>query len=284
MAQIADLLDILARPERVTAIIAAELTALKQEFGQTKTGARRSGSSTTRWTSAPGPDHADRHGRRSATPATSKSQPLAGTARSAAAGASKRSGRPRRRWIDDLFIANARLDPVLHQPRPRLLAQGLGGGAAGRAGEPAQPIVNMFPLQQGEKGQRRAAADPTASAASVGPYVFMATAQGTVKDGARRFNNPRKAGIIAVDLDPGDYLISARLTDGHHDVMLFSDGGKAVRFDEDVRPMGNARGVRGMALRGRTGVIAMLVARRGPTAQSPVAAHRRERLRQARRS
>ena len=47
------------------------------------------------------------------------------------------------------------------------------------------------------------------------------------------FSNPRKAGIIAVDLDPGDYLIGAALTDGRHDVMLFSDGGKAVRFDED---------------------------------------------------
>ena len=64
------------------------------------------------------------------------------------------------------------------------------------------------------------------------------------------FSNPRKAGIIAVDLDEGDFLIGAALTDGKHDVMLFSDGGKAVRFDEnDVRPMGrNARGVRGMKL------------------------------------
>jgi DNA gyrase subunit A len=82
-------------------------------------------------------------------------------------------------------------------------------------------------------------------------YVFMATALGTVKKTALdEFSNPRKAGIIAVDLDEGDYLIGAALTDGQHDVMLFSDGGKAVRFDEDdVRPMGrNARGVRGMAL------------------------------------
>ena len=57
------------------------------------------------------------------------------------------------------------------------------------------------------------------------------------------FSNPRKAGIISVDLDEGDFLVGAGLTDGKHDVMLFSDGGKAVRFDEnDVRPMGrNAR-------------------------------------------
>ena len=94
-------------------------------------------------------------------------------------------------------------------------------------------------------------------------YVFMATAQGTVKKTALdEFSNPRKAGIIAVDLDEGDYLIGAALTDGKHDVMLFSDGGKAVRFDEnDVRPMGRqARGVRGMSLEAGQSVIAMLVA------------------------
>jgi DNA gyrase subunit A len=91
----------------------------------------------------------------------------------------------------------------------------------------------------------------------------MATAQGTVKKTALdEFSNPRKAGIIAVDLDEGDYLIGAALTDGHHDVMLFSDGGKAVRFDDnDVRPLGRqARGVRGMTLEDGQGVIAMLVA------------------------
>ena len=76
------------------------------------------------------------------------------------------------------------------------------------------------------------------------------------------FNNPRKGGIIAVGLDDNDFLIGAALTDGQHDVMLFSDGGKAVRFDEnDVRPMGrNARGVRGMNLEDGQSVIAMLVA------------------------
>ncbi|MEO7392482.1 MAG: DNA gyrase C-terminal beta-propeller domain-containing protein, partial [Ramlibacter sp.] len=94
-------------------------------------------------------------------------------------------------------------------------------------------------------------------------YVFMATSMGTVKKTALdEFNNPRKLGIIAVDLDDGDYLIGAALTDGKHDVMLFSDGGKAVRFDEnDVRPTGrNTRGVRGMMLDDGQGVIAMLVA------------------------
>jgi DNA gyrase subunit A len=121
----------------------------------------------------------------------------------------------------------------------------------------------MFPLQEGEKitvvlpltGEKRSFPSDA--------YVFMATSMGTVKKTALdEFNNPRKAGIIAVDLDPGDFLIGAALTDGEHDVMLFSDGGKAVRFDEnDVRPMGRtARGVRGMMLDDGQSVIAMLVA------------------------
>jgi DNA gyrase subunit A len=121
----------------------------------------------------------------------------------------------------------------------------------------------MFPLQEGEKitvvlpltGEKRSfPADQ---------YIFMATSMGTVKKTSLdEFNNPRKGGIIAVGLDEGDYLIGAALTNGSHDVMLFSDGGKAVRFDEnDVRPMGRqAHGVRGMKLDENQNVIAMLVA------------------------
>jgi DNA gyrase subunit A len=76
------------------------------------------------------------------------------------------------------------------------------------------------------------------------------------------YSRPRPSGIIAVDLDEGDRLIGVALTDGKHDVMLFSDEGKAVRFDEnDVRPMGRgARGVRGMNLAKGGKVIALLVA------------------------
>lgn len=94
-------------------------------------------------------------------------------------------------------------------------------------------------------------------------YVFMATANGTVKKTPiSDFKNQRKAGIIAVNLVEGDYLIGAAITDGVHDVMLFNDEGKAVRFaEEDVRSMGRtATGVRGMRLEGNSKVIAMLVA------------------------
>jgi DNA gyrase subunit A len=121
----------------------------------------------------------------------------------------------------------------------------------------------MFPLEEGEKINVVLALTGEARKFPEDQFVFMATSMGTVKKTPlSEFSNPRKAGIIAVGLDEGDYLIGAALTDGQHDVMLFSDGGKAVRFDEnDVRPMGrNARGVRGMTIEEGQSVIAMLVA------------------------
>ena len=184
-------------------------------------------------------------------------------------------------WIDQLFIANTHDYILCFTNRGRVYWLKVWEVPQGSRNSRGRPIVNMFPLQQGEKinvvlpltdGFRSFPADH---------YVFMATAQGVVKKTALdEFSNPRKAGIIAVDLDEGDYLIGAALTDGQHDVMLFSDGGKAVRFDEDdVRPMGrNARGVRGMALDDGQSVIAMLVAED----ETPERADRdRERLRQA---
>jgi DNA gyrase subunit A len=120
----------------------------------------------------------------------------------------------------------------------------------------------MFPLQEGEKINVVLALTGEARTFPDNQYVFMATSMGTVKKTSLdEFSNPRKGGIIAVNLDEGDFLIGAALTDGQHDVMLFSDGGKAVRFDEnDVRPLGrSARGVRGMMIEDHQSVIAMLV-------------------------
>jgi DNA gyrase subunit A len=120
----------------------------------------------------------------------------------------------------------------------------------------------MFPLQEGEKINVVLALTGEARTFPEDQFVFMATSMGTVKKTSLdEFNNPRKGGIIAVNLDEGDFLIGAALTDGKHDVMLFSDGGKAVRFDEnDVRPLGrSARGVRGMMIEEGQSVIAMLV-------------------------
>ena len=265
MAEIDDLLEILARPGRVSVIISEELTAIKQEFGQTKLGARRSHIEHSSF---------DLSTEDLITPTDMvvtlshtgyiKSQPLSEYR------AQKRGGRGKQAtatkeddWVDQLFIANTHDYILCFSNRGRLYWLKVWEVPAGSRGSRGRPIVNMFPLQDGEKINVVLPLTGDKRVFPADQYVFMATSMGTVKKTALdEFNNPRKGGIIAVNLDDGDYLIGAALTDGQHDVMLFSDGGKAVRFDEeDVRPLGrNARGVRGMALDSGQSVIAMLVA------------------------
>jgi DNA gyrase subunit A len=265
MAEIDDLLDILAKPERVSVIIGEELGTIKHEFGQSKLGARRSLVEHSAY---------DLSTEDLITPTDMvvtlshsgyiKSQPLNEYR------AQKRGGRGKQAtvtkeddWIDQLFIANTHDYILCFSNRGRLYWLKVWEAPQGSRGSRGRPIVNMFPLAEGEK---ITVVLPLTGAKRTFPadqFIFMATSMGTVKKTTLdEFSNPRKAGIIAVDLDEGDYLIGAALTDGQHDVMLFSDGGKAVRFDEnDVRPMGrNTRGVRGMMLDEGQSVIAMLVA------------------------
>jgi DNA gyrase subunit A len=265
MAEIEDLLDILARAERVSAIITEELTTIRQEFGQSKIGARRSQIEHSAF---------DLSTEDLITPTDMvvtlshsgyiKSQPLSEYR------AQKRGGRGKQAtatkeddWVDQLFIANTHDYILCFSNRGRLYWLKVWEVPQGSRGSRGRPIVNMFPLQDGEKinvvlpltGEKRTfPADQ---------YVFMATSMGTVKKTPLTdFSNPRKVGIIAVNLDEGDFLIGAAITDGQHDVMLFSDGGKAVRFNEDeVTAHGRqSRGVKGMNLEDGQSVIAMLVA------------------------
>jgi DNA gyrase subunit A len=265
MSVIEDLLDILAKPERVSVIIADELQAIKTEFGQTKLGARRSQIEH---------NAQDMSTEDLITPTDMvvtlshsgyiKSQPL-GEYR-----AQKRGGRGKQAtqtkeddWIDQLFIANTHDYLLCFSNRGRMYWLKVWEVPAGTRGSRGRPIVNMFPLQEGEKINVVLALTGDNRSFPADHFVFMATRMGTVKKTPLEdFNNPRKGGIIAVDLDDGDILIGAAITDGKHDVMLFSDGGKAVRFDEDdVRAVGRtARGVRGMTLDEGQSVIAMLVA------------------------
>ena len=255
--QIVDLLDVLARPERVTTIIADELRAMKAEFGD----ARRSSIELN----ATDLDTEDLIQPQDMVVTLShsgyvKSQPV-GEYR-----AQRRGGRGKvatttkdEDWIDQLFIANTHDYLLCFSDRGRVYWLKVWEVPQGTRTSRGKPIVNLFPLAEGEK------ITIVLPVKSFDPsrYVFMATSLGTVKKTPLTdFSNPRKAGIIAVDLDPGDFLIGAALTDGEHDVMLFSDSGKAVRFDEnDVRPMGRtARGVRGMMLEDGQRVIALLVA------------------------
>jgi DNA gyrase subunit A len=265
MAQIADLLDILAKPERVTFIISEELTALKQEFGQTKVGARRSQIEHN----AQELDTEDLITPQDMVVTLShsgyiKSQPLAEYRAQRRGGRGKQAATTKEDdWIDQLFIANTHDYILCFSNRGRVYWLKVWEVPQGGRASRGKPIVNMFPLQPGEKINVVLPLTGEFRSFPADHYVFMATSMGTVKKTALdEFNNPRKSGIIAVNLDEGDYLIGAALTDGQHDVMLFSDGGKAVRFGEDdVRPLGRAaRGVRGMALEAGQSVIAMLVA------------------------
>jgi len=257
MAQIADLLDILARPERITSIIFDELTTIKSEFGDERRSKIEMNATELNTEDLITPQDMV------VTMSHSgyvKSQPLSEYR------AQKRGGRGKQAtqmkeddWIDTLFIANTHDHILCFSNRGRVYWLKVYEVPQGSRNSRGRPIVNMFPLQEGEK----ITVVLPVKEFSADKFVFMATALGTVKKTPlEQFSRPLKKGIIAVGLDDGDYLIGAAITDGEHDVMLFSDSGKAVRFDEnDVRPMGReARGVRGMQLEDGQNVIALLVA------------------------
>jgi DNA gyrase subunit A len=265
MAEISDLLDVLSKPERVTTIIREELTDVRQEFGQTKVGARRSTIE----------HNVQELGTEDLITPTDmvvtlshtgyfKSQPLAEYRAQRRGGRGKQATQTKEDdWIDQLFIANTHDWILCFSDRGRVYWLKVWEVPQGGRASRGKPIVNMFPLQPGEKITVVLPLTGEFRSFPADHYVFMSTALGTVKKTALdEFSNPRKAGIIAVDLDEGDHLIGAALTDGQHDVMLFSDGGKAVRFPEDeVRPLSRtARGVRGMQLDEGQSVIALLVA------------------------
>ncbi|WP_459252551.1 DNA gyrase subunit A [Paraburkholderia sediminicola] len=257
MAQIADLLDILARPERITAIIVDELTSIKAEFGDARRSKIELNATELNTEDLITPQemvvtmsHAG----------YVKSQPLSEYS------AQKRGGRGKQAtamkeddWIDTLFIANTHDHILCFSNRGRVYSVKVYEVPQGSRNSRGRPIVNIFPLQDGEK----ITVVLPVKEFSADKFVFMGTALGTVKKTPlEAFGRVLRKGIIAVGLDEGDYLIGAAITDGQHDVMLFSDSGKAVRFDEnDVRPMGReARGVRGMQLEDGQSVIALLVA------------------------
>ncbi|QOJ09561.1 DNA gyrase subunit A [Nitrosomonas sp. H1_AOB3] len=255
--KIRDLLDILANPERITTIIVEELTAIKGQFGDP----RRSEVVI---------DAQNLNTEDLITPADMvvtlshagyiKSQLLDDYR------AQKRGGRGKQAittreddFIDNLFIANTHDFILCFSSLGRVYWIKVYNVPQGSRTSRGRPVNNLVPLEQDEKIN---AVLPVKSFDDT-RYVFMSTAGGTVKKTPlSEFSRPRTNGIIAIDLDEGDYLIGVALTEGKHDVMLFSDAGKAMRFDEnDVRPTGrNARGVRGMKLGAGQQVISLLVA------------------------
>jgi DNA gyrase subunit A len=165
-------------------------------------------------------------------------------------------------FIDKLFVANTHDTILCFSSRGKVywlkvyeLPQA-GRNARGR------PIVNLLPLEEGE----RINAILPIREYDENHFVFFATANGTVKKTPLKdFSRPRASGIIAVELRDSDQLVGVELTNGEQDVLLFSSGGKAIRFSEaDVRPMGrNSVGVRGIKLAKEQKVISLIIATEG---------------------
>ncbi|TCJ18489.1 DNA gyrase subunit A, partial [Parasulfuritortus cantonensis] len=257
MDRITDLLDILDKPERVTQIIAEELTAIRNQFGDKRRSEIVEDAAGFSLEDLITPEDV------MVTLSNTgyiKSQAIDEYRTQKRGGRGKQAAATKEEdFIENLFVANTHDYILCFTDRGRMFWLKVYEVPQGGRSSRGKPIVNLLKLE----GEERVTAILPVKEFDEGHYVFMATANGTVKKTPLvDFSRPRSNGIIAVRLDEGDYLIGVAITDGHHDVMLFTDEGKANRFDEaDVRPMGrDSRGVRGVKLPDGATVIALLVA------------------------
>ena len=257
MEIIADLLNILATPARVTAIITDELTEIRKQFGDKRRSEIVVNAQDLSLEDLITPQ--DVVVTLSHTGYV-KSQPL-DEYRAQRRGGRGKSAAPTKEddFIDKMFVANTHDYILCFSSRGRVywlkVYEVPQGSRIGRG----KPIVNLFPLEEGEKIN----AILSVKEFDENHFIFMATARGTVKKTSLvEFANPRKSGIIAINLDDDDYLIGAEITNGTNDIVLVSNGGKAVWFDEEVvRQMGRAtRGVRGMKITDQQQVLSLLIA------------------------
>jgi DNA gyrase subunit A len=256
LAKIQDLGDILARPERLLSVIRAELEDIRAKYADPR---------RTEIVQ----DHSDltiedlieqqdvvvtlSHG------GYAKAQPVT------AYQAQRRGGRGTAAtsvkdedFIDKLFVANTHDTLLCFSSSGKLYWLKVYQLPQASRGSRGKPIVNLLPLQEGE----RINAVLPIHEFEENKFVFMATAAGTVKKTSlEAFSRPRQAGIIAIELDQGDRLVGADITDGTKQIILCASGGKAIRFDEnDVRPMGRtAAGVRGIRLPEGEEVISLII-------------------------
>ncbi|MEJ6655104.1 MAG: DNA gyrase C-terminal beta-propeller domain-containing protein, partial [Pseudomonas sp.] len=260
LTQIGELLRILNSEQRLMEVIVEELEHIKANFGD----ARRSEIVASRMdlSIADLITEEDRvvtisHG------GYAKSQPLADY------NAQRRGGRGKAAtgvkdedYVSHLLVANSHTTLMLFSSKGKVYwLKTYEIPEASRTAR-GRPLVNLLPLDEGEYITTMLPIEEYTE----GWFIFMATANGTVKKTPLpQFSRQRSVGLIALDLDEGDTLISAALTDGNKQVMLFSDGGKVTRFNEgDVRAMGRtARGVRGMRLAEGQCLVSMLIAEEG---------------------
>ena len=257
MDVIADLIDILNKPDRVTTIIKTELEEIKDVYGDDRRSEIVENAEDLSIEDLIAPQ--DMVVTLSHT-GYIKAQVLDDYR------AQKRGGRGKQAtatkdddFIDQMFVANSHDNILCFSSRGQVYWLKVYEVPQGSRISRGKPIVNLFPLMPGEKIN----AILTVKEFVDNEYIFMATAKGTVKKTPLSdFANPRKSGIIAIKLDNGDHLIGAGITKGENDIVLVSNHGKAVWFGEsDVRSMGrNARGVRGMKLTDDGEVLSLLIA------------------------
>ena len=254
---ISDLLDILGNAERVTKIIETELDEIKAQYGDDRRSEIIEDAfdlsiedlitpqdlvvtiSNTGYIKAQALDEyrAQRRGGRGKQAMTAKEDD----------------------FIEQMFVANTHDNILCFSSRGQVYWLKVYEVPQGSRVSKGKPIVNLFPLMPGEKINATLVVKDFVD----DKFIFMATSKGTVKKTPLSdFSNPRKNGIIAIKLDNGDYLIGAEITNGENDIVLVSNGGKAVWFDENgVRSMGrNARGVRGMKIPDENQVLSLLIA------------------------
>ena len=254
---ISDLLDILENTERVTKIIETELDEIKAQYGDDRRSEIIEDAfdlsiedlitpqdlvvtiSNTGYIKAQVLDEyrAQRRGGRGKQAMTAKEDD----------------------FIEQMFVANTHDNILCFSSRGQVYWLKVYEVPQGSRVSKGKPIVNLFPLMPGEKINATLVVKDFVD----DKFIFMATSKGTVKKTPLSdFSNPRKNGIIAIKLDNGDYLIGAEITNGENDIVLVSNGGKAVWFDENgVRSMGrNARGVRGMKIPDENQALSLLIA------------------------
>lgn len=170
-------------------------------------------------------------------------------------------------FVDKLFIASTHDTVLCFSSLGRLYwLKVYQFPQAGRSAR-GKPLINLLPLKEGE----RISAVLPIREFTEDRFIFFATADGTVKKTSLKdFSRPRASGIFAIELVDGNELIGVELTDGKQDIMLFSDAGKAIRFNESgVRPMGRtARGMRGIRLAEDQKVISSIIVEPGATVLS----------------
>lgn len=257
MDDIVDLLDILSNTERVTKIISDDLKDMKSEYGDKRRSEIIENAEDLSIEDLITPQEMV------VTLSNSgyiKAQVLDDYR------AQKRGGRGKQAmttkdddFIEQMFVANSHDNILCFSSRGQVYWLKVYEVPQGSRVSKGKPIINLFPIMPGEKINAILAVKDFVE----DQYIFMATSKGTVKKTPLSdFSNPRKSGIIAIKLDNGDFLIGASVTNGSNDIVLVSNGGKAVWFDETaVRSMGrNARGVRGMKLPDNQQVLSLLVA------------------------